>query len=93
LRELTAELAREKQIEDELRSKQKEVGFKDENDELVEKYETLRKVYKKWKNFTKVTEHNYDQKVSFVDKDCKALEIKIRTLSERSEALNKVLQE
>ncbi len=93
MRELTAELAREKQIEDELRSKQKEVGFKDENDELVEKYETLRKVYKKWKNFTKVTEHNYDQKVSFVDKDCKALEIKIRTLSERSEALNKVLQE
>lgn len=60
LKELTDELTKEKQIEEDLRLRQKEVGFKDENDELVEKYETLKKVYKKWKNFTKVTEHNYD---------------------------------
>ena len=79
---MSDELVKDKLLEDELRVKQKEVGFKDENEELVEKYETLKKVLKKWKNFTKVTEHNYDQKISFIEKDCKALELKIKTLSE-----------
>ncbi len=41
LRELTQELEKEKVLEEELRTKQKLVGFKDENEQLVEKYQTL----------------------------------------------------
>lgn len=50
-------------------------------------------MYKKWKNFSKVTEHNFEQKISFIEKDSKALENKIKTLTEKSEALNKNLAE
>lgn len=48
---------------------------------MVEEFETLNKVNKKWKNFTKVTEHNFEQKLSFIDKDTKALENKIKALN------------
>lgn len=74
-----------------MRLEQEELGIKENNDANLQRHRTFKKVVKKWKNWIQVSEHNFEQKIAFFERDFALLQQKIQELTQRSDELNTVL--
>lgn len=51
----------------------------------------MKKVIEKWKNWIKITEHNFEQKIQFIERDNEMTKKKLKEMTKKCRGLNKLL--
>ena len=75
-----------------MKEEQIHFGVKEDNEQKMQNYKELKDVVNKWKNWISVSEHNFEQKISFLEKDKIVLEQNISEMIQKSNRLNEVLE-